>query len=308
MTNMYKVFGDWDLVLASYNSGPGNVSKAIRRSGGQQNYWNIRKNLPKETQGYVPAFLATMYLYEYHNEHGIRPDRAIIKHFATDTIRIKKQMTFKQVSDLLDMPVAQLQLLNPSYKLNVIPFYADQNHYLRLPQDKVAIFTSNEDKIYAYAQNEMNRREKPFQATKAIVERDTTNYTTQRITLSKTKYYKVRRGDNLSEIASKYDVAVADIKKWNKLRRNSVAYGKSLKIVTDESVVRTVKKEPRIETVPSETFQIIKDWRLPIRKTIKKKSLIKLLKQMLHQLMRQLRMLFKKEITWVILRKNIMLP
>ena len=71
MTNMYKIFGDWDLVLASYNSGPGNVAKAIRRSGGQQNYWNIRKNLPKETQGYVPAFLATMYIYEYHKEHGI---------------------------------------------------------------------------------------------------------------------------------------------------------------------------------------------------------------------------------------------
>ena len=70
MTNMYKIFGDWDLVLASYNSGPGNVAKAIRRSGGQQNFWNIRKYLPQETQGYVPAFLATMYIYEYHKEHG----------------------------------------------------------------------------------------------------------------------------------------------------------------------------------------------------------------------------------------------
>ncbi|MFV8325589.1 lytic transglycosylase domain-containing protein [Flavobacterium sp. ZS1P14] len=175
MTNMYKIFGDWDLVLASYNSGPGNVSKAIRRSGGQQNYWNIRKNLPKETQAYVPAFLATMYIYEYHKEHGIKPDRAIIKHFATDTIMIKKQMSFQQISDLLDVPVAQLQLLNPSYKLNVIPFYHDENHFLRLPQDKVAVFTSNEAKIYAYAQHEVDSREKTFQVTKAIVERDTMN-------------------------------------------------------------------------------------------------------------------------------------
>jgi membrane-bound lytic murein transglycosylase D len=254
MSNMYKIFGDWDLVLASYNSGPGNVSKAIRRSGGQQNYWNIRKNLPKETQGYVPAFLATMYIYEYHTAHGIKPDKAIIKHFATDTILIKKQMSFKQISDLLDVPVAQLQLLNPSYKLNVIPFYQDENHFLRLPQDKIAVFTSNEAKIYAYAEHELNLRGKQFQVAKAVVVRDTMNYTTERVTLPKTKYYKVKRGDNLSEIADKYDVAVSDIKKWNKLTSNAVAYGKSLKIISEQSVVRTVRKEPKVETVPTGTI------------------------------------------------------
>ncbi len=247
MTNMYAIFGDWDLVLASYNSGPGNVAKAIRRSGGQQNYWNIRKNLPKETQGYVPAFLATMYIYEYHKEHGIVPNRAAIKHFGTDTIMIKKQMSFKQISDLLDVPVAQLQLLNPSYKMNVVPFYHDEPHFLRLPMDKIAVFTSNEDKIYAYAQREVDFREKPFQVTKAIVARDTLNYTQQQITLPKTKYYTVKRGDNLGEIADKYNVTVADIKKWNRLKSSTVARGKSLKIITNESVVQTVKKEPKAD-------------------------------------------------------------
>ncbi|MFV8341538.1 LysM peptidoglycan-binding domain-containing protein [Flavobacterium sp. XS2P39] len=254
MTNMYKIFGDWDLVLASYNSGPGNVSKAIRRSGGQQNYWNIRKNLPKETQGYVPAFLATMYIYEYHKEHGIVPNRAAVKHFATDTIMIKKQMSFKQISDLIDVPVAQLQMLNPSYKLNIVPAYHNENHYLRLPQERAAVFVSNEAKIYAYAQHELDFREKPFQVTKAIAVRDTMNYTTQRITIPKTKYYKVKRGDNLSEIANKYDVAVADIKIWNKLRSNSVSYGKSLKIITDQTIVRTVKKETKAESIPAEAI------------------------------------------------------
>jgi len=252
MTNMYAIFGDWDLVLASYNSGPGNVAKAIRRSGGQQNYWNIRKNLPKETQGYVPAFLATMYIYEYHKEHGIVPNRAAIKHFATDTILIKKQMSFKQISDLLDVPVAQLQLLNPSYKLNVVPFYHDQAHFLRLPMDKIAVFASNEDKIYAYAQRETDLRERPFQVTKALVATDTLNYTQQRITLPKTSYYKVRRGDNLSVIANKYGVSVSEIKKWNRLKSNSVASGKSLKIISSESVVRTVKKEPKTDNAPLE--------------------------------------------------------
>lgn len=249
MTNMYAIFGDWDLVLASYNSGPGNVAKAIRRSGGQQNYWNIRKNLPKETQGYVPAFLATMYIYEYHNEHGIKPDRALVKHFATDTIMIKRQMSFKQISDLLDIPVAQLQMLNPSYKMNVVPFYQDKNHYLRLPKDKIAIFASNEDKIYAYAQYEYDLREKPFQAIKPLVVNDSVNYTEERISVAKTKYYKVRRGDNLSEIADKYNVSIGEIKKWNHLKNNSLAYGKSLKIITTESVVRTVRKEPKINKV-----------------------------------------------------------
>ena len=251
MTNMYAIFGDWDLVLASYNSGPGNVAKAIRRSGGQQNYWNIRKNLPKETQGYVPAFLATMYIYEYHKEHGIVPNRAAIKHFATDTILIKKQMSFKQISDLLDVPVAQLQLLNPSYKLNVVPFYHDQSHFLRLPMDKIAVFASNEDKIYAYAQHETDLRERPFQVTKGIVATDT-NYTQQRITLPKTSYYKVKRGDNLIVIANKYGVSVAEIKKWNRLKSNAIASGKSLKIITNESVVRTVKKEPKTNNAPLE--------------------------------------------------------
>lgn len=252
MTNMYAIFGDWDLVLASYNSGPGNVAKAIRRSGGQQNYWNIRKNLPKETQGYVPAFLATMYIYEYHKEHGIVPNRAAIKHFATDTILIKKQLSFKQISDLLDVPVAQLQLLNPSYKLDVVPFYHDQAHFLRLPIDKTAVFASNEDKIYAYAQRETDLRERPFQVTKAIVATDTLNYTQQRITLPKTSYYKVKRGDNLSLIANKYGVSVSEIKKWNRLKSNSVASGKSLKIITNESMVQTVRKEPKANKAPLE--------------------------------------------------------
>jgi membrane-bound lytic murein transglycosylase D len=248
MATMYGIFGDWDLVLASYNSGPGNVSKAIRRSGGQQNYWNIRKHLPKETQGYVPAFLATMYIYEYHKEHGIKADRAIVQHFATDTILIKKQMSFKQISDLLDVPVAELQLLNPSYKMNVVPFYGDMHHFLRLPKDKISVFASNEDKIYAYVQRDLEFREKPFQVQKAIVLNDTLNYTTQRVTLPKTKYYTVKRGDNLSEIADKYSVTVSDIKKWNKLKGSTVARGKSLKIITNESVVQTVKKEAKINT------------------------------------------------------------
>jgi len=229
MKNMYAIFGDWDLVLASYNSGPGNVAKAIRRSGGQQNYWNIRKNLPKETQGYVPAFLATMYIYEYHKEHGIVPQKAPIKHFATDTVMIKRQMSFKQISELIDITVAQLQILNPSYKLNVVPSYRDQSHYLRLPQDKMAVFISNESKIYDYVDREANLREKPFQIVRPIVSQDSV-HTFQGLAQAKVRYYRVKRNDNLSSIAQKQAVSVEDLKKWNNIKGDKVAYGKNLKI------------------------------------------------------------------------------
>jgi membrane-bound lytic murein transglycosylase D len=131
----------------------------------------------------------------------------------------------------------------------VVPFYQDQSHYLRLPQEKIAVFVSNEDKIYAYTQREMDKRERPFQNTKAIVATDTLNYTQQRITLPKTKYYTVKRGDNLGEIADKYSVTIADIKKWNKLKSNTVARGKSLKIITNVSVVQTVKKQQKTDSL-----------------------------------------------------------
>ena len=241
MSNMYKIFGDWDLVLASYNSGPGNVAKAIRRSGGQQNFWNIRKFLPKETQGYVPAFLATMYIYEYHAAHGIVPNRAIIKHFATDTIMIKQQMSFKQISDLLNIPISQLQLLNPSYKRDVIPFIAGENHFLRLPNDKVAIYTSNEDKISAYTQYEASKRERPYES-RGIAIRDSLNLDSERTVVSKTRYYKVKRGDSLSEIAGKFGVAISDLKKWNKLKSSKAPKGRNLKIYSYESVAIAPKK------------------------------------------------------------------
>nr|WP_315197646.1 LysM peptidoglycan-binding domain-containing protein [uncultured Flavobacterium sp.] len=229
MTNMFTIFNDWDLVLASYNSGPGNVTKAIRRSGGQQNFWNIKKNLPLETQGYVPAFLATMYIYEYHKEHGINPKKALVRHFATDTVMVKKEMSFAQISNLLDIPIEQLQALNPSYKRNVIPNYAGKSHYLTLPSCKVGVFTSNEDKIYAYLQYEINKREKTNQYKKATFMKDSTALASN----NKVKYYKVKKGDNLSEIAKNNDVAVSDLKKWNHIKGNAVASGKSLKIIIE---------------------------------------------------------------------------
>ncbi|MEO8240596.1 MAG: LysM peptidoglycan-binding domain-containing protein, partial [Flavobacterium sp.] len=244
MTKMYSVFGDWELVLASYNSGPGNVTKAIRRSGGKTKYWDIRNYLPRETQGYVPAFLATMYLFEYHKEHGINPERAVIKNFETDTIRIKNSMTFKQIADLLDMPQSQIELLNPCYKLKVVPFYQNEQHFLRLPKNKIATFLTNEDKIYAYAKYDSNITRIPSRLALKI----TPKIKSKAIDLLKVQYYTIQNGDNLSSIAEKYHVSVADIKQWNKLRGNSVALGKSLKIKTNDLIVnpKEIKTAPEL--------------------------------------------------------------
>ncbi len=260
MANMFEIFGDWELVLASYNSGPGNVSKAIRRSGGQQNFWSIKSNLPKETQGYVPAFLATMYLYEYHKEHGIKPNKANLQHFATDTVMIKKQMSFKQISDLLDVPISQIQLLNPSYKLNVIPQYQDQNHYLRLPKEKIGLFVSNEDKIYAYIQHEAELKNNNPYFKNITPNTAIAAAPVEKIVFPKgstTQYYKVKKGDNLSAIAAKYNVDINDLKKWNRLSSNSLSYGKVLTIITSEkdntTAIATVdNKNSKVEKAKKE--------------------------------------------------------
>lgn len=243
MSKMFNIFGDWELVLASYNSGPGNVTKAIRRSGGKTKYWDIRNHLPKETQGYVPAFLATMYLFEYHKEHGINPQRAVVKNFETDTVQIKNQMSFKQIADLLDMPQSQIQLLNPSYKLNVVPFYQNEAHYLRLPKDKIATFVSNEDKIYDYVAYQSQNKTMPAQLAlkvtpKAKAKLDKIIEPTD----TDIKWYKVQKGDNLGSIAAKYNVSIPELKKWNNLKTNAVALGRNLKLKTDfDPMAKNVK-------------------------------------------------------------------
>ena len=278
MKNMYKIFNDWDLVLAAYNSGPGNVAKAIRRSGGQQNYWNIRRNLPKETQGYLPAFLATMYIFEYHKEHGIIPSKAIAERFATDTIVIKKAMTFKQLSNLLDISAEELQFFNPSYKRNEIPYISGETNFLTLPKDKIAIFTSNEDKIYAYVEHEYNKRERPnenYTASKTIDSSKTNSIISDQKTIIRTKYYRIQKGDNLAEIARRFNVNSWNIKKWNHLKGTKLAAGKNLKIHFSERIAyqNTDDKKTR-ETEPVVKNEIENTTIKPLKTFINIKTLV----------------------------------
>ena len=215
LASLYRIFGDWDLALAAYNSGPGNVSKAIRRSGGYKNYWNIRPHLPRETAGYLPAFLATMYIFEYAEEHGFQPNKTEQTYIETDTVRVKQMITLDQVAELTGAKIEELQFLNPSYKLDIIPYLKDENYTLRLPREYIGTFVNNEEQIYAYAKAEFNKREKPLPQ---FLDSDTQIK------------YRVKSGDYLGKIARKYGVRVSQIKRWNGLRSNNLRIGQRLTI------------------------------------------------------------------------------
>lgn len=258
LSSLFGIFGDWSMVLAAYNCGPGNVSKAIRRSGGSQNYWNIRKNLPKETANYVPAFLATFYIYEFKKEHGIQPKKAPVTYFETDTIMVKKQMSFKQISDLLDIPVEQLEFLNPIYKLKVIPFEADKPHYLRLPKNKMGLFVSNEEKIYAYLEHTDTHKEKTKSEYVALSPKDSIGSGPDSTFVSKpkferkTQYHTIKSGESLGKIADKYNVSIANLKSWNHIKGNTIQAGKKLKIYSDKKTV--VQNE--LSTNKNSTYEV----------------------------------------------------
>lgn len=224
LQSLHAMYGDWDMALAAYNAGPGNVNKAIRRANGLTNYWNIRKYLPRETQGYVPAFLATMYIFEYHKEHNIVATKAAFKRIETDTVYVKRTMSFKQISDLLDVTVEEVRFMNPSYKLDIIPYSSEKPNYVRLPIDRVGLFVSNEDKIYAYIDSENNKKEKVLPFTEEAIVSNKKN-------TSKQKYHTIKKGDNLFSIAKKYGTTVNNLKKANNIAGNNIQVGKKLKIM-----------------------------------------------------------------------------
>jgi len=227
LASLYRIFGDWDLALAAYNSGPGNVSKAIRRSGGYKNYWNIRPHLPRETAGYLPAFLATMYIFEYAEEHGFQPHQPNYRQIETDTIHVKQMITLDQVSEMTDIKIEELQFLNPSYKLDIIPFIEGENYSLTLPRSAIGKFANNEKQIYAFAKSEFDKREKPlpeFTEAKSQIR------------------YRVKSGDYLGKIARRYGVRVSDLKRWNGLRSNNLRIGQRLTIHPRRPHTTTSKK------------------------------------------------------------------
>ena len=220
LEDSYRIFGDWNLAISSYNCGSGNVNKAIRRAGGNKDFWSIYDYLPKETRGYVPAFVGAMYAFTYYREHGITPDPVSLPAHV-DTFEIHKMLHFQQISEVVGIPIETLRDLNPQYIHDVIPGTED-TYILRLPYQYTATFIDREDSVYTHKATELFSP-----ATLQNIQNGvTTTSSTSRIT------YKVKRGDTLSKIASRYHVTINQIKSWNNLKSNNIKIGQTLIIQT----------------------------------------------------------------------------
>jgi len=236
--DLYNMYHDWLLVLAAYNSGPGNVNKAIRRSGGKMTFWEIMPYLPRETRDYVPAFIAVNYVMAYSNEHNIYPVMPKILYHETDTIAVNQPLTLGILADKLKLNITDLEFLNPTFRTGFIPATPANPFFIRLPQKSIADFINNESSLYAYYQL------KGYDANQYKIQ-DNSDYDiiTKKIT------HKVRKGETLASIARKYDCSSGEIKKWNKLKKSSVYKGQALRIYVQTKQPAVQAKTPK--TVPA---------------------------------------------------------
>ena len=217
LKDSYMIFGDWQLAIASYNCGTGNVNKAIRRSGGKTNFWEIYPYLPRETRGYIPAFIAALYVLQYYPEHGIVPAQVDLPAHI-DTIHVNKMLHFQQISDKIGIPMEVLRELNPQYLHDIIPG-TERQYVLRLPYNYTGPFVEKENEIYTY-------KDTVFFSETAIakVKESGGSETGGRIV------HRVKKGETLGGIASRYRTSVANIKRWNGLRGNTIQVGQRLVI------------------------------------------------------------------------------
>ncbi len=216
----YRIFGDWNLAISSYNCGAGNVNKAMRRAGGSSDFWKVYDYLPKETRGYVPAFVGAMYAFTYYKEHGIIPDKVQMPAHL-DTFQIRRMLHFQQIHDMTGISVEELRNLNPQYTHDIIPGN-EREYILRLPFKFSSKFIENEDSVYTHRAAELFN---PATLQNIVAYGSGTGTSgSGRIT------YRVKSGDYLGKIASKYHVTVSQLKKWNHLRSNNLKIGQTLVI------------------------------------------------------------------------------
>lgn len=218
LKDLYNIYNDWNLVLAAYNCGPGNVNKAIRRAGGETDYWTIYPFLPKETRGYVPGFIAANYVMTYYCEHGICPMDSQLPAIS-DTIHVSKDLHLQQVASVCNIDIEQLRSLNPQFKKDIIPGNS-KSYALQLPNNTANIFIEREDSIYAYeAQKYLNKR-KTVPVPENVSPKNAKG----------AKYHKIRKGDTLGGIARTYGVSVRQIRELNGIQGNNITAGKNLRI------------------------------------------------------------------------------
>ena len=227
LRDAYRIFGDWALAISSYNCGAGNVSKAIRRAGGSKDYWAIYRYLPRETRGYVPAFVGAMYAMTYSKEYGIVPQNVGMP-VQTDTFEIKKNLHFAQINGKIGVPMEDLRQLNPQYFNDIIPG-SNHSYILKIPVSWTKTFMDTPiDSIYAFKSDSLLS-----QKIVKDVKRAGTQSSQQRIS------YKVKSGDYLGRIASRYKVSVNQLKKWNNLRSSNIRVGQILYIYPNGSYPTT---------------------------------------------------------------------
>ncbi|CAN5485491.1 lytic transglycosylase domain-containing protein [soil metagenome] len=231
--NMYAIYHDWLLVIASYNCGAGNVNKAIARSGGKTNFWEISKYLPKETRGYVPAFIAVTYLMNYSTEHNLNAVPPIISFYEADTVLVDQQVSLRDVAEVIDVPLDLLTYLNPLYKRGIIP-ESDELQVLRLPTNKINTYIANIDKLF------VPDNQPDF---KAGTEPSLADYITKQVK----KYHIVKHGEQLYSIADKYNCTIKDIKRWNKFKGTKVYKGQRLLVYV------SVKEKAQLGTTVKKT-------------------------------------------------------
>lgn len=221
LKNLYAIFQDWNLVIAAYNCGPGNVNKAIHRAGGKRDFWSIYPYLPSETRGYLPIFIAASYAMNYAEAHGICPATPLTT-MTSDTIVTTQRQHLKQIADNIDIPLAELRRLNPQYPRDIIP--GGKAYAICLPIEKAGLYIDKQDTILAYQAKELihNRRDEI-----ELLHRTSVNggYSINGVT-----YYKIKEGDTLGGIAKKFRVSVKQLKAWNGLKSDMIRAGKTLKI------------------------------------------------------------------------------
>ena len=227
LKDLYKVFGNWNLVIAAYNCGPENINKAIKRSNGEKDYWKIYPYLPKETRGYVPAFIAANYIMTYYCEHNICPMNTTLPE-KTDTVMVDRNLHMEQVAAVCGLEMEQLRTLNPAYRHDVIPG-ATELACLRLPQTEIGRFLENEDSIYQYKTDSLLAR----RATVAVSE---TAYKVgkstkrSRSSRSRGRTVTIRKGQTLSEIARQNGTTVSKLRRLNGIKGNNIRAGKKLRV------------------------------------------------------------------------------
>ncbi|MBQ6286815.1 MAG: LysM peptidoglycan-binding domain-containing protein [Bacteroidales bacterium] len=221
LEDSYGLFGDWNLAISSYNCGPGNVNKAIRRSG-SRDFWAVYDYLPRETRGYVPAFVGAMYAIKYSKEYGLSPNNVQMP-VQVDTFEIRKNLHLQQVSELIGIPLNELQDLNPQYIKDIIPGNS-KPYILRLPYNYSSAFIENEDSIYTYKAAEFLNPQTLLNTSSTPSRSSSSSTSGDRIS------YKVKSGDSLGKIASRHKVTVAQLKSWNHLKSNTIRVGQRLYI------------------------------------------------------------------------------